>query len=53
MNSFPTLRVARPSDDLEALLRFYRDGLGAWADPDPPPYRRTTQVTRAEAKAHE
>ena len=22
------LRVARPSDDLEALLRFYRDGLG-------------------------
>ena len=23
-----TLRVARPSDDLEALLRFYRDGLG-------------------------
>ena len=24
----PVLRVARPSDDLEALLRFYRDGLG-------------------------
>lgn len=24
----PKLRVARPSDDLEALLRFYRDGLG-------------------------
>ena len=24
----PTLRVARPSDDLDALLRFYRDGLG-------------------------
>ncbi len=24
----PTLRVARPSDDLEALLGFYRDGLG-------------------------
>ena len=23
-----TLRVARPSDDLDALLRFYRDGLG-------------------------
>jgi hypothetical protein len=22
------LRVARPSDDLEALVRFYRDGLG-------------------------
>lgn len=22
------LRVARPSDDLEALLKFYRDGLG-------------------------
>ena len=24
----PTLRVARPSDDLDALLQFYRDGLG-------------------------
>jgi catechol 2,3-dioxygenase-like lactoylglutathione lyase family enzyme len=24
----PILRVARPSDDLESLLRFYRDGLG-------------------------
>ena len=24
----PTLRVARPSDDLEALLPFYCDGLG-------------------------
>lgn len=24
----PVLRVARPSDNLEALLRFYRDGLG-------------------------
>ncbi len=24
----PTLRVARPSDDLDGLLRFYRDGLG-------------------------
>lgn len=24
----PKLRVARPSDDLDALLRFYRDGLG-------------------------
>lgn len=24
----PTLRVARPTDDLEALLPFYRDGLG-------------------------
>jgi catechol 2,3-dioxygenase-like lactoylglutathione lyase family enzyme len=27
-DTLPTLRVARPSDDLEALLRFYRDGLG-------------------------
>ena len=26
--SVPTLRVARPSDDLDALLSFYRDGLG-------------------------
>lgn len=24
----PILRVARPSDDIEALLPFYRDGLG-------------------------
>jgi catechol 2,3-dioxygenase-like lactoylglutathione lyase family enzyme len=24
----PVLRVARPSDDLDALLSFYRDGLG-------------------------
>lgn len=24
----PKLRVARPSDDLEALIPFYRDGLG-------------------------
>jgi catechol 2,3-dioxygenase-like lactoylglutathione lyase family enzyme len=24
----PTLRIARPSDDLSELLRFYRDGLG-------------------------
>ena len=24
----PTLRVARPSDDLDRLLPFYRDGLG-------------------------
>lgn len=23
-----TVRIARPSDDLDALLRFYRDGLG-------------------------
>lgn len=28
MTQAPTLRVARPSDDLEALLPFYRDGLG-------------------------
>jgi catechol 2,3-dioxygenase-like lactoylglutathione lyase family enzyme len=26
--SAPRLRVARPTDDLDALLRFYRDGLG-------------------------
>lgn len=25
---WPKLRVARPSDDLAALIRFYRDGLG-------------------------
>ncbi|WP_205626873.1 VOC family protein [Pseudoponticoccus marisrubri] len=24
----PTLRVARPTDDIAALLPFYRDGLG-------------------------
>jgi len=24
----PILRIARPSDDLDALLPFYRDGLG-------------------------
>jgi catechol 2,3-dioxygenase-like lactoylglutathione lyase family enzyme len=24
----PTLRVARPTDDIDALLPFYRDGLG-------------------------
>ncbi len=24
----PKLRVARPTDDLDSLLRFYRDGLG-------------------------
>jgi hypothetical protein len=23
----PILRIARPSDDLDGLLRFYRDGL--------------------------
>lgn len=28
MAAVPTLRVARPSDDLEALLRFYQQGLG-------------------------
>jgi catechol 2,3-dioxygenase-like lactoylglutathione lyase family enzyme len=28
MSTPPVLRVARPTDDLEALLRFYRDGLG-------------------------
>ena len=28
LSKFPTLRVARPSDDLDALLRFYRKGLG-------------------------
>lgn len=28
MKPYPKLRVARPSDDLEALLTFYRDGLG-------------------------
>ena len=24
----PTLRIARPTDDIDALLAFYRDGLG-------------------------
>lgn len=28
MSNFPKLRVARPTDDLDALIRFYRDGLG-------------------------
>ena len=28
MNSVPILRVVRPSDNLEALLRFYEQGLG-------------------------
>ena len=28
MQAQPVLRVARPSNDLEALTRFYRDGLG-------------------------
>jgi len=28
MKALPTLRVARPTDDVEALLPFYRDGLG-------------------------
>jgi catechol 2,3-dioxygenase-like lactoylglutathione lyase family enzyme len=28
MTAAPTLRVARPTDDIEALLPFYRDGLG-------------------------
>jgi hypothetical protein len=28
MDAAKTLRIARPSDDLEALLPFYRDGLG-------------------------
>jgi uncharacterized glyoxalase superfamily protein PhnB len=28
MTAFPTLRVARPTDNVEALLPFYRDGLG-------------------------
>lgn len=28
MKSPPILRVARPTDDLDALLPFYRDGLG-------------------------
>lgn len=28
MPAHPILRVARPTDDIEALLPFYRDGLG-------------------------
>jgi len=28
MTHHPTLRVARPTDDIEALLPFYQDGLG-------------------------
>jgi uncharacterized glyoxalase superfamily protein PhnB len=28
MTAFPALRVARPTDNVEALLPFYRDGLG-------------------------
>jgi catechol 2,3-dioxygenase-like lactoylglutathione lyase family enzyme len=28
MTTLPKLRVARPTDDLESLLSFYRDGLG-------------------------
>jgi catechol 2,3-dioxygenase-like lactoylglutathione lyase family enzyme len=28
MPTIPRVRVARPSDDLEAVVRFYRDGLG-------------------------
>jgi catechol 2,3-dioxygenase-like lactoylglutathione lyase family enzyme len=28
MTAFPTLRIARPSDELDALIPFYRDGLG-------------------------
>lgn len=28
MDSNPTLRVARPTDDIDALLSFYCDGLG-------------------------
>jgi catechol 2,3-dioxygenase-like lactoylglutathione lyase family enzyme len=28
MTTTPILRIARPTDDLEALLSFYRDGLG-------------------------
>ncbi len=28
MSSAPVLRVARPTDNLEAVIRFYRDGLG-------------------------
>lgn len=28
MKDVPTLRVARPTDRLEKVVRFYRDGLG-------------------------
>lgn len=28
MSAIPKLRVARATDDLEAMIRFYRDGLG-------------------------
>ncbi len=28
MNPVPKLRVARPTDNLDRLIRFYRDGLG-------------------------
>jgi catechol 2,3-dioxygenase-like lactoylglutathione lyase family enzyme len=28
MNDIPKLRVARPTDNLDAVVRFYRDGLG-------------------------
>jgi catechol 2,3-dioxygenase-like lactoylglutathione lyase family enzyme len=28
MSSIPKLRVARPTDNLDALIHFYRDGLG-------------------------
>src|SRR4051812_16082843 len=28
MDDISALRIARPTDDLDALLRFYRDGLG-------------------------
>ena len=28
MSTVPTLRVARPSDDLDGLLRFYQESLG-------------------------
>ena len=28
MDAAPKLRIARPTDDAQALLRFYRDGLG-------------------------
>ncbi len=28
MDMIPILRVARPTDDIDALLAFYRDGLG-------------------------
>ena len=28
MDNDTTLRIARPSDDIDALLPFYRDGLG-------------------------